>query len=57
MYFEYWQSSHDRKWYFHGKALNHERILQSEGYTTERACLDTIEVIKKNAKDAKVTKK
>jgi len=40
------------QFYFSLKAGNGESILRSEGYTTEAACDNGIESVKKNAADA-----
>lgn len=40
------------QYYFSLKAGNGESILRSEGYTTEAACDNGIESVKKNAVDA-----
>jgi len=37
-YFNYWRSQKDGQWYFNYRGGNHERILQSEGYTSEHNC-------------------
>ncbi len=41
----------DDQYYFNLKAGNGEIILKSEGYTTEAACNNGIESVKKNAPD------
>lgn len=39
---------------FRLKARNGQIVVASEGYTTEKACLNGIASVKKNAVDAKV---
>ena len=45
--YEYWQGA-TKEWYFPLKAKNGKIVLQSEGYKTKRACLDTIKLIQEN---------
>jgi uncharacterized protein YegP (UPF0339 family) len=52
--FEYYESK--GHYYFNLKAGNGEIIASSEGYTTERACLDGIDIVKRNAPAAPVVK-
>ncbi len=53
--FEYFIGK-DGQYYFHLKAGNGEIIANSQGYTTERACLDGIDSVKKNGSVAPVVK-
>ncbi|QNM14618.1 MULTISPECIES: YegP family protein [Fusobacterium] len=54
MKFEIFKSQENNKFYFRGKGKNGEIIFQSQGYTTKQNAEKTIEVIKNEAKDAKV---
>ena len=52
--FEYWQSSHDQKWYFHLKAANGRIIAQSQGYKEKGDCKSAIDSVKNSAASASV---
>lgn len=54
MKFEIFKSQENNKFYFRGKGKNGEIIFQSQGYTTKQNAEKTIEIIKNEAKDAKV---
>ena len=46
MYYQYYQDSR-MEWRWRLRAANHEIIaVSSEGYSSERACLDSIELVK-----------
>jgi uncharacterized protein YegP (UPF0339 family) len=47
--FEYWQSEEDSQWYFHFKAPSGGIVVQSVGYSSEEACLEGIELIRRYA--------
>ena len=45
-YFNLWQSNANNQYYFNFRGNNHERVLQSEGYTTEANCRAGINSVK-----------
>jgi uncharacterized protein YegP (UPF0339 family) len=49
MKYEYWKSAGDRKWYWHLKAANGEKIAQSEGYTSKHDCVHAIQLVKSSS--------
>lgn len=45
MYFQIWQSTSNRNWYWHLKAANHEIIATGEGYQRKDDCLKVIGLV------------
>jgi uncharacterized protein YegP (UPF0339 family) len=54
--FEISKSEKNNQFYFVLKAKNGKIVLQSEGYTTEKNCKDTIKAIQKIAGAAVIVK-
>ncbi len=48
MYYQIWQSTHNRQWYWHLRAANHEIIASSagDGYHNKQDCLHGIALVK-----------
>lgn len=48
IYYEYWQGTKSKKWFWHARAMNHEVIAQGEtnGYHNKADCLKTIGLLK-----------
>jgi hypothetical protein len=55
--FFYWRSDKNQQWYFSLHAPNGKTIAQSEGYKTERGCLNGIASVRTNANKAKIVYK
>jgi len=51
--FEVYQNKKSNEYRFRMKASNGQIILSSEGYKSKKACLNGIESVKNNAKNAK----
>jgi uncharacterized protein len=49
MYYQVWQSTSDRKWYWHLKSANNEIIAQGEGYASKAGALHAIALVKASA--------
>lgn len=44
--FEYWRSAIDRRWYWHLKNAQNEKLAQGEPYGTKAECLRAIEQVR-----------
>jgi uncharacterized protein YegP (UPF0339 family) len=40
--FEYWRSAMDRRWYWHLRTDQNEKLAQGEAYATQAECLRAI---------------
>ncbi len=49
MYYSVWKSTVNSNWYWNLKSANHEKIAQSEGYTTKASALHAIDLLKSSS--------
>jgi len=47
--FEYWKSSIDRRWYWHLKTTDNEKLAQGESYASKAECMRAIELVRQCA--------